>query len=134
MSFIGQTSQFDEGVPNCRLVNVTCDPSVYIGAAVRVDTGVAYNALADNLLNSNVIGIVEEKANATTCTIRFLGLTVDSIFVGLDEESEYYLSEITPGLITKIPPVAPGSVIVKVGQPFSPTQFLVLKGTRTQRL
>ena len=133
MTFVGQTSlQFEVNPPNTVIKNVTCDNSVYIGALVRMQGGIAVNAIADSVDNANVIGIVEDKSSATVCVIRFLGVST-AIYSGLDESKEYYLSDVTPGLITTDIPVASGHVVLKVGQPFNDKQLLVLKGTRLVR-
>jgi len=114
--------------------NVTCDPTVYVGAAVRMTAiGTAVNALADGIANSNVIGIVESKANSVTCSIRVSGTTTD-IFTGLDVTKMYYLSDVTAGLVTTIIPVTTGHVMLQLGQPFSDKSFLFMKGTRTTRI
>ena len=119
---------------NLSIANVTCDASVFLGAVVRMNaSGEAENALADSLANSNIIGIVTEKPSSTVCTIRVLGVT-DSIFTGLDVTQEYYLSDTNAGELSTSIPTASGSVIIKVGQPYSNTEFLVLKGSRTVRL
>ena len=135
MTFISQTSQFTS-TPDLVLVNVPCDPSVLIGDWVRMDLlGVAYQALADNINNSNVIGLVEFKSTSTLCNIRVLGVS-EPLFVGLDPTKEYFLSNVVAGgMIIQGPtvPSAPGEVLLKVGQPFSSTRILVLKGQRIQR-
>jgi hypothetical protein len=118
---------------NVFLPNVPCDATVYVGAAViMAPDGSAYNGLAIDVDNSNIIGFCETKVNATTCNIRCLGLTPE-IFVGLDVTKEYYLSDTVPGEITIIPPTTSGHVVLKVGQPFSTKKFFVLKGTRMVR-
>lgn len=133
MTLISQTTLADAGA-NTVISDVPCDASVYVGAAVIMNSfGVAQNALADNEVNANVIGIVVAKTTTTLCTIRFLGVTEGNIFVGLDVTKEYYLSDVTPGLITTVPPTLPGTVLLRVGQPFSATQLLVLKGLRIIR-
>jgi len=118
---------------NVVLSDIACDPSVYIKAAVRMQSGIAYNAQADVLANSNVIGIVESKGSSTLCNIRVLGVTVGDIFTGLDETKEYYLSETVAGGLSVLPPVASGSVVLRIGQPFDSTNMLVIKGVRTIR-
>lgn len=134
MPFISQLTQTDFSVPNSRIQNVDCDASVYVGAAVRMTAlGVAVNALADTADNANVIGIVEEKQSATLCTVRFLGVTEGDIFVGLDVTKEYYLSDTVAGEITTTVPTLAGHIVLKLGQPFSATKFLVLKGIRIER-
>lgn len=119
---------------NAVLENVTCLSSVYVGAAVIMNgSGVAENALADSLANSNVIGIVESKSDSTTCTIRVAGVTLD-LYVGLDVSKEYFLSDTVAGDITTVVPTTSGHVKIKVGQPFSTETFLYLKGERVVRL
>lgn len=133
MSFISQTS-LPQDSSNAIIPNVPCDPSVFVGAVVRMDSfGTAINALADNENNGNAIGVVISKSSSTVCTIRFLGVTDGAIFVGLDVTKEYYLSDITPGQITTVAPTASGSIILRVGQPFSSTRLLVNKGIRIKR-
>ena len=131
MAFIGQTSLFTPRDATT-LSGVPCEAAALVGHWVRMSSGIAVRAQADVFANSNAIGVIESKQSATVCTIRFLGNTL-SIFVGLDETREYFLSEITPGEMTITPPSSSGNIILKVGQPTSATNFLVLKGTRIQR-
>jgi hypothetical protein len=133
MTFISQTS-FPGSPANSVITGVPCDSSVYVGAAVRMDSfGVAQNALADTADNANVLGVVVSKASPTVCTIRFLGVTEGDIFVGLDVTKEYFLSDVTAGLITTTPPTTPGHVLLRVGQTYSATRLLVIKGLRIIR-
>lgn len=133
MSFVVEQSVSAPFQPsaNVVLLNVPCDATVYVGAAVRMDSlGVAYNALADSLSNSNVIGIVQNKASSVLCDIRVLGVT-PAVFAGLDVTKEYFLSDVTAGLVTDTAPTAgAGKVILILGQPFSATTFLVNKRIR----
>jgi len=122
----------DGGSAGILLKNVPCDASVYVGAAVKMVAGVAYNALADSLANSNVIGCVQAKPSTTTCDIRVTGKTIPA-FVGLDETKEYFLSDVTPGLLTVTAPTSSGTIVLKLGQPFSSTEFVFYKGERFQR-
>jgi len=119
---------------NTVLRSVACDTSVYVGAVVIVSGGVIYNALADSIANSNIIGVVELKPTATTCDVRVSGVTVGDIFTGLDETKEYFLSDTIPGGIATTLPTLSGHVIIRVGQPFDAQNLLVSKGTRTVRL
>ena len=119
--------------PNTVIENVPCDASVYVGAAVRMSSGTAVNALADAKANANVIGVVEKKPTSTTCNIRFSGVT-DSVLSGLDETKEYFLSDITPGLITTTAPIASGTEVVSIGKPYTATQLLVSVIYRATRL
>lgn len=114
------------------ITNVPCDPTVYVGAAVKMVAGTAFNALADSLTNSNVLGMVQAKATSTTCDIRVTGKT-PSILVGLDETKEYFLSDTTAGMITVTAPTASGTIVLKLGQPYSGTEFVFYKGERFQR-
>lgn len=119
---------------NVVITDVPCDSSVYAGAAVRMTSGgSAVNALADSLTNSNVLGICQEKSSSTSCIIRVLGVT-PSIYTGMDVTKNYYLSDSVAGLIQTSAPVASGSVILKVGQPYSSQELLVLVGSRTVRV
>lgn len=114
------------------LNDVACDSTVYVSAAVRISAGLAVNALADSIANSNIIGIVESKSSSTLCNIRVLGVSA-TVFLGLDPTYEYFLSDTVDGAITTTVPSLPDHVILKVGQPFSATELLVLKGTRIVR-
>ncbi len=142
------------------LENFDCHTSVFVGSIVRLDyenivplymsqwaslstlqtmdaidyNTIAVNALADSYENSNVFGIVEAKLSPTKCNIRVSGVT-GSLFVGLDIIEEYYLSDVYPG--TLVPsfaaPSTTGHVLLKVGQPVSPTRLLYLRGERVIR-
>ena len=113
--------------------NVPCDATVYVNAAVRMSGGgVAFNALADSVANSAVLGICISKQSATECTIRVSGKT-NSIFVGLDPTMEYFLSDTVAGAITTTIPTDPGHIVLRLGQPFSTTEFVIDKATRMVR-
>jgi hypothetical protein len=115
------------------LSNVPCLSSVYVKAVVSMNSsGVAFNSLADSEANSNMIGVCISKASSTVCSIRVLGVT-DALYAGLDATKEYFLSDTVAGEITTVIPVASGYIVLKVGQPYSSTQLLVLKGTRMER-
>jgi hypothetical protein len=115
------------------LTDITCDSSVFVGAFVRMDSsGVALNALADSMANSNVIGLVESKQSSTKCTLRLSGKS-NELYTGLDPTKDYYLSTTLAGQLQDTPPVASGTVMLKVGQPFSATSFVISKGDRVQR-
>ena len=122
------------GGANVVLANIACEASVYVGAAVYMQSsGTAKNAIATSLAESNVLGIVESKGSTTLCNIRLLGAS-SSIFTGLDVTKEYYLSDSVAGLITTTIPTISGFVALKLGQPLSATEFVVLKGQRVVRL
>lgn len=114
------------------LFDVPCESTVYVGSAVTMrPDGVAKNGIATNYADSNIIGIVENKTSSTLCDIRFFGAT-SSIFVGLDVAQEYYLSDVTAGAIVPVAqaPLTTGHVRIKLGQPFSTSQFVFSKGDR----
>lgn len=121
------------GSPNVVLTDVPCNAAVAVGDWVRLDgTSTCQKAIADSEANSNVLGVVEEKASAVLCTVRVLGVS-SGIFAGLDVAQEYFLSASTAGAMTTTPPSASGEILLKLGQPFSATEFLVLKGMRIER-
>lgn len=115
------------------ILSVPCDSSVYVGAAVRMTSGgTAVNALADSESNANVIGICETKSSSTVCGIRVSGKSL-GIYSGLDVTKEYFLSSSVAGLLTATPVIGSGNVLLSIGQPFSATEFVVSKGTKTVR-
>lgn len=123
-------SMLDMVSPNVVLADVDCEASVYVGSAVIMNSsGVAVNALADGIPNSNVIGIVQSKSSAIKCDIRVSGVTPE-IFSGLVVESEYYLSDTINGGIVVTPTTTSGHIRLKLGQPFSSTRLMVMKGER----
>lgn len=118
---------------NTVIPDVPCDSSVYVGACVRMTgAGLAVNAVADSLENSMVIGIVDSKTTATECIIRVANVTLD-VFTGLDVSKEYYLSDTVAGGIQTTPPTATGHILLRIGQPFSETAMLLMKGDRRVR-
>lgn len=131
MSFISQTTLASSS-PDLVLSDIACDSGVAVGDWVRMDTGgVAQQASADSLADSNVIGLVESKLTSVLANIRVLGVS-QPIFLALDVTKEYLLS-VTPGQMNIVAPTNPGEVVLKLGQPFDATRFLVLKGTRLVR-
>lgn len=142
------------------LLGVPCEADVYPGACVRMKYGAAVpsymaewttlssvlsigysnsatlaaNALADAYENSNVIGVVESKSSSTVCDIRVYGIA-PSVYLGLDITEEYYLSHTTPGGIVSSfnAPTSVGTVLLKIGQPYSGSSFFVSRGERLVR-
>lgn len=109
---------------------IDCDATVFVGAAVRTDAaGVAFNALADDISTSNVLGIVQQKISSTKCVVRLSGAT-PAIFAGLDPTKIYFLSDTVAGEVTTTVPSGSGHVIYEIGQPLSATKFVVDKGRR----
>lgn len=117
---------------NAVLKNVDCDPSVSVGDAVRIEAGIAIQAIADNFHNANVLGICEAKASPTVCDIRVSGVTLP-IYSALVESEDYYLSPTDPGKLTIVAPSLSGEILLRVGQPFDPERMTVFKGTRIRR-
>jgi len=116
------------------LIDVDCDSTVFVSAAVRLDvTGKAFNALADGLANSNVIGIVVRKSSSVLCDIRVSGVTND-IFAGLDETADYFLSASSAGVLTTTAPSGSGEIVLKVGQPFDVDSMVVATNLRMVRV
>ena len=137
----GSIFQNASSPPNQALINqnsglvieVDCDASVYVGAAVIMDnTGTAFNALADDISTSNVLGLVESKTSITRCKVRVSGATLTN-FVGLDPSQEYFLSDTVAGDITTTAPTTTGHVVFRVGQPLSATRMVVDRILRVVR-
>ncbi len=120
---------FDE---NIVVRDVPCLASVAIGEAVRMVSGTAEEAIATSAAGANVMGVVQAKSSSILCDIRVGGVS-PAIFASLDDTKAYFLSDITAGLITIVPPTASGSVVVRVGVPFNGTRLLVSKGVRIIR-
>jgi len=107
------------------LFDLDCDSSVFVGAAVHFKSdGIIYNALADDINTSNIIGIVTEKSSDTVCDVRVNG-TTDELFTGLDVTKQYYLSDTNAGRITTTVPTDSGHVVVNVGQPMSDKKLVI---------
>lgn len=153
------TVDFDIGATAGILLNVARESDTYEGSAVRMEEitlpvfmsewgtmsninflsdtrqdSQAVNALADSYENANVIGLIEEITSPTRCNIRIYGPTPQN-YVGLDVTEEYYLSDTVPGGLVKTAdaPTTPTHILLKLGQPISPTQFLFAKGERLIR-
>ena len=115
------------------ITDVPCDPTVYIGAAVRMlSDGSCVNALADSYGNANVIGICQTKASSILCNVRVMGV-LPELYVGLDVTKEYYLSDTIPGGIADTFPDTTGHIKLKLGQPFTTKRLFVFKGERVVR-
>lgn len=91
----------------------SCPPSITDGYAVFLTLpDIISLADANDPANRPAIGIVLNKPNATTAEVQFYG-EMDG-FTGLGPGVTYFLSE-TPGQITEIAPVTPGSIVQKIG-------------------
>lgn len=115
-------------ISNAILYNIPCDATVYVGAAVILNSsGIAFNAIASDISTSNVLGIVENKTGILSCDVRVSGIS-NEIYAGLDVTKEYYLSDTVAGGIQTSIPTDSGHVKMKLGQPASATRFFFLKG------
>lgn len=106
------------------IVEFDCDVGVQALDAVYIDanTGVLQKALADDISTARVAGLVLEKVSATRC--RFVQTGPLSGYTNLVPEDVYYLSSISPGVITNVIPTAP-DIFVPVGQALTNTILLV---------
>lgn len=137
MSLLGEQStpfnaQIVGNAANVLLTNIPCHSSVISTTVVMMSGGVASHAIASSFSHSNFIGVVEKKVSTESCNIRVAGLT-PPIFTGLSEQYEYNLSDVSGGVIMVSIPTDPGTVFVRVGQPFDSMTLLVTKGTRLVR-
>lgn len=121
-------------VANALLENVPCHPSVAVGEVVRATAlGEVVQADASSILTAAVLGVVETKSDATTCNVRLSGLSAP-VFSGLDVTKVYFLSDSTPGALTTSAPSSSGSVVVRIGQPFSSSALIVGVGSPIVRV
>ena len=112
-------------VPNAVLDNVPCDSTVAIGDVVRATlAGEVVRAEANDISTALVLGVCESKTSAVLCSVRLSGLS-KPVFSGLDVTKTYFLSDSIPGALTTVAPSASGSVVVKIGQPFSASALIV---------
>lgn len=131
MPFLGQTS-LPVSSPDL-LLSSACDASVYLGAWVYVDaSGIIQNAIATSVSQSNVIGIVESKPNPTSCIVRVGGASGE-LFVGLVENTPYFLSATVAGEMTTTIATGSGHVVLRLGTPLSDTRVLVAPQMRMVR-
>jgi len=132
MSFISQTSLFEDG--RVVLREATCDSSLQVGDWVRIDpsTGFLIKAIADSRDNSEVIGIIEEKPASTLANVLVCGLS-KSVFTGLTLNRQYYLSDMVLGQMTLNVTVSSGSIITPVARAVTADRLLVNIGQRLVR-
>ena len=137
------------------LLGMDCEATVFVGAAVRLESDsptelnmsqwpvlssllsmdastydtIAVNGLADSESNASIIGVVQNKPTSTTCDIRIIG-PMSGIFSGLNVQKEYFLSDIHPGTIVPRDqaPSGSGKVLIRIGQAFGSSDFLVSRG------
>lgn len=107
------------------ITGVTCDSTVAIGNVVRMNGSTAVNALADSLTNSRIIGICVAKASSTECSIQVTGFTASGVLSGLSINTDYFLSEATPGAITTTPPTGSGNTVTFIGRAYTANEFVI---------
>lgn len=103
-----------------------CTSAEVRNKAVYVDSTMSVR-LADASTSAKMpaIGFVCDKESSTKCTVVFLGML--SGFSGLNVHKYYYVSAITPGEITDVPPISPNKIQV-VGYSLSAKILLVFPG------
>lgn len=122
-----------EDAPSATIIkNCLCDSSVYVGAALRVVSGICYNAKADTVANSRVIGICISKSDATHCDIVMSGQSGE-IFPSLNIAQDYFLSPTVDGALQTSPPSGAGHVVAFIGRPLSTKILVVNVALRMQR-
>lgn len=132
MTFISQTTR-PGSTPDILVPDLDCDSSVAVGDWVRYDAfNILIKAQADSVDGAHVVGLVEEKTTSTKCVVRVAGVS-KALFIGLDVSKEYFLSSVSAGQMTVSPPTASGEVLLSLGQPITPTKFIVRKGMRVKR-
>lgn len=112
---------------------LNCDPSVFVGAVVRISGGTVVNALADTITNSNALGICTSKGSSTSCDVQVCGYTA-SAPSGLTINQNYFLSDSNPGTITTTPPASgSGSIILFIGRARTSSSLIIQIGSAIQR-
>lgn len=114
------------------IVDVACDSTVAVGDAVKIVSGTAYKAQADSVSNSGVLGVVNSKSSSVLCSILTEGKTT-TIYAGLDDTKDYFLSAATAGALTVTPPTGSGEVLLKIGRPLSATEMVISIGNKRVR-
>jgi hypothetical protein len=113
-------------------LNVTCDSSVAVGDAVRISGGTYVKAQANNTANSKVIGFVASKSSSTICNVVTTGPS-GSIFSGLSEDTNYFLSATTAGALTTSPPTGSGEIVIHLGRAVSNNTMAIQIGEQIRR-
>lgn len=124
MSFISQTSLLEEN--RVVLRGVRCNSDIQVKDWVRIDplSGYIVKAIADDFMNSRVVGVVEEKLASTVANVLVMGLSKD-VFSGLITNKHYFLSDAVQGDMTINPITVSGHVLMNLGMAVSPTRLLV---------
>ena len=105
-------------------LTVSCDTSVSVGDAVRMDGTTAVRALASSFLDSNVVGIVTSKSAVDSCDITICG-PVNGAIGALDTARQYFLSDVNPGELVSTPPTTSGSYVIRVGNAINSTTLAI---------
>lgn len=133
MAIIGQTS-LPSYSPDLT-IDLDCDASILVYDWVRVDENTNYliKAQANNILNSNVVGIVEEKLSSTRCRVRIGGKSKLNFNSTLDVTKPYFLSATTAGEMTTNVANGNNEILYPIAQALDPSTIIVNKGTRIVR-
>ena len=105
--------------------NIACDSSVSIGDVVRMNGSTVVRAVADSTTNSKAIGVCVAKSSSTVCNVQVCGYT-DNVLSGLTANTNYFLSDVTPGALSTTPPTASGTIVIHIGRTYT-TQSLVIQ-------
>lgn len=111
---------------------LTCDSSVFVGAIVRLNSTTVVNAQANNVANSEIIGICIEKPTSTSCNVLTCGFT-GTIFSGLTAGENYFLSPSSAGQITTSVPTGSGQVVLQIGVALNTQQVVYRPSIRLVR-
>jgi len=95
-----------------------------VGDILRRTLGSYVKAQANSAANAEVVGIVSEVVDIDNFKIVTHGYITG--LVGLTDGSAYFLSNITPGLITNTEPVSSGSISKPIGVAVSSTVLLMI--------
>jgi len=129
----GISSEIPVSPPDAILLrDCLCDVSVYIGAAVKSFGSICYNAQADSIANSRVIGFAISKSSATRCDVLLCGQTGD-IYSGLNVSDDYFLSPTVAGGLQTAVPTGAGHVVAFLGRTISAKNLVVNIALRLQR-
>lgn len=79
-----------------------------VGDALNHAGGIYEKALADSMVNAEVVGVVSSVTDVDNFQLTTNGLV--TTFVGLVADNAYFLSDVTPGLLTTIEPTTPDHV------------------------
>lgn len=114
------------------LLDTPCDISVYIGAAVYLDSGIIRNAIATSESSSYVIGFCYNKSSSASCDVILSGISAE-IFASLDTSKIYFLSDTVAGGIQDSPVIVASNYLISLGKPLSDQKLVVKIGQLFRR-